>query len=80
MSSYYVYKISQTAGQIVKQLKKIELFDNYKEAKSLVRTLRNELASGDSTQYKIIFAESELDAEDKLQEKRDAPIIMEWEK
>ena len=80
MSSYFVFKISQTAGNVIKNLEKINRFESYKEAKQLVRSLRDELTAGDSTQYKIIFAESELDAEQKLQEKREAPILQEWEK
>ena len=80
MSFYYIYKISQSPGNVIKNLEKIGRHDNYKDAKNLVRDLRNELASGDSSIYKIIFAESELEAEDKLQEKRDAPILQEWEK
>ena len=80
MSSYFVFKISQTAGNVIKNLEKINRFESYKEAKQLVRSLRDELTAGDSTQYKIIFAESELDAEQKLLEKREAPILQEWEK
>jgi hypothetical protein len=80
MSFYYIYKISQTPGNMIKKLEKIERFDSYKEAKSLVRSLRSEQPANELATLKIIFAESELDAEDKLQEKREAQIIQEWEK
>lgn len=65
---------------MVKNLQKIDRFDFYKEAKNQVKTLRNEQTGDDNTLYKIIFAESELEAEEKLQVKREAPIIQEWEK
>lgn len=65
---------------MIKNLKKIDRFDSYKEAKNQVKVLRNEQAATEAALYKIIFADSELDAEQKLQEKREAPIIQEWEK
>lgn len=65
---------------MIKKLEKIDRFESYKEAKNKVKALRNEQAAADAALYKIIFADSELDAEQKLQEKREAPIIMEWEK
>ena len=80
MSFYYIYKISQLPGNMIKKLEKLERFDNYKEAKQHVRSLRNDQSGAELASFKIIFADSELDAEDKLQEKRDAPIIREWEK
>lgn len=80
MSLYYIYRISQGATDLVKQLEKIDAFDSYRDAKKLVKQLRIERAGDEKTLYKIIFADSELDAEEKLQEKREAPIIQEWEK
>jgi hypothetical protein len=67
-------------GSMVKNLQKLDRFDTYKEAKQRVKTLRDEKASDDLSLYKIIFAETELEADEQLQEKRDAPIIQEWEK
>ncbi len=80
MSHYYIYKIDQLPGSMIKKLKKIERFDSYKEAKKEVSQLRINKAEDDTGLYKIIFADSELDAEDKLQEKREEQIIQEWEK
>jgi hypothetical protein len=34
----------------------------------------------DQHEWKMLFAESELQAEELLQEKREAPVLMEWEK
>mgnify|MGYP006863462088 CR=1 FL=1 len=80
MSHYYIYKVNQLPGNMIKKLQKIDRFDSYKEAKKEVSSLRNNKASNDLGLYKIMFAESELDAEDKLQEKREEVIIQEWEK
>ena len=80
MPHYYIFRISQGSAKIIKQLEKIDRFNSYKDAKNKVKALRNEQPATDSALYKIIFADSELDAEQKLQEKREAPIIQEWEK
>ena len=77
---YYIYQISASAGGIVKNLQKIEQLESFKLAKNQVRELRGQHGENESVEYKIIFADSALDAEEKLQEKRDAPIVMEWEK
>ncbi|MDJ0882089.1 MAG: hypothetical protein QNJ56_10615 [Gammaproteobacteria bacterium] len=78
--NYFIYKITQMPGNMVKQLEKIDRFESYKEAKKKVKQLRNDQPSEALSLYKIIFAESELAAEEQLQEKREAPIIQEWEK
>ena len=80
MSFYYIYKINQVPGSMVKNLHKIDRFDSYKEAKKQVKEIRNNKADDDLALYKIMFAESELDAEEKLQAKREEQIVREWEK
>ncbi len=80
MAYYFVYKITDSANALVKQLEKIGRHDSYREAKQQVRQLRNENPPGSGVSYKIMFAENELQAEEQLQEKREAPIVQEWEK
>ena len=80
MSQYFVYKIGQGPSDLVKSLSKVDQFERYKDAKQRVKQLRLEQPSGEAVLYKIIFAESELQAEELLQEKREAPIVEEWEK
>jgi translation initiation factor IF-2 len=80
MSFYYIYKITQGPTNIATNLEKIDRYDNYKSAKQNIRQLRNEQQADEKHLYKIIFAESELQAEEMLMEKREAPIVMEWEK
>lgn len=75
---YFVYHIT-SVSPVVKNLKKVDSFEKYKEARALVRSLRAE-EKDESVTYQVIFAENELDAEEKLQEKREAPILEEWEK
>jgi len=75
---YFVYHITGVSS-VVKNLKKIDSFDKYKDARSLARSLRSE-EKDDKVTYQVIFAENDFDAEEKLQEKREAPILEEWEK
>ena len=77
---YYVYKIMPSVSQIVKNLQLVQEFDNYKDAKNLVKSKRMELSADDKTNYKVIFAENTLQAEEQLMENREAPILREWEK
>ncbi|MCP4075607.1 MAG: hypothetical protein GY744_05435 [Gammaproteobacteria bacterium] len=80
MSFYYIYKITQLPGNVIKKLEKAGQFEKYKDAKKQVSALRNEQPADESVLYKIIFADSELNAEQTLQEKREEQIIREWEK
>jgi hypothetical protein len=77
---YYVYRITESAAGFVKQLELLETFDNYRDAKQLTKKIRNEMDGSVAAQIKVMFAENELAAEEQLQEKRDKPITMEWEK
>ncbi len=80
MAYYFIFKITDTGNALVKQLEKIDRFDSYREAKQRIRELRNDNPPGNGVSYKIMFAENELQAEEQLQEKREAPIVQEWEK
>ena len=77
---YYVYKLSPTVANLIKPMEQLAEFENYKEARSFARTQRQEQESDDGTVYKVIFAENSLDAEEKLSEVREQPILREWEK
>ena len=80
MANYFIYRVSQGSSNLIKQLEKSDRFEGYRDAKNRVRHLRMDQPGDDKSLYKIIFAESELDAEEKLQEKREAPVVEEWEK
>lgn len=77
---YYIYAIQQGPTSLVKTLEKIDEYDKFKDAKNKAREIRSTSAEDDAKQVKVIFAESELEAEEKLQERREAPILTEWEK
>jgi hypothetical protein len=80
MPQYFIYKIEAGANDIVKSLTKLNQFDKFRDAKQEVKRLRREQSSDDAALFKVIFAENELQAEEMLQEKREAPVVLEWEK
>ena len=60
---------------------RIELnFETYKEARSLAKDLRKKHSPNNPDAYKVVFAQDMLEAEMLILEKRDAPILKEWEK
>jgi hypothetical protein len=77
---YYLYKISTPSGiELVKNLELVNQFESFREAKTMVKKLR--ITQGDqSFLYKIMFAENQLVAEEKLLEKREKPVLMEYER
>lgn len=77
---YYVYKILPSVGNLVKNLELLETHDNYKDAKTSVKLRRVEQEAGDQSTFKVMFADNELDAEEKLMEHREEQIVREWEK
>ena len=77
---YYLYKIMAGPTDLLKTLEKIEQYDAFKDAKQHARSLRAEMTDNDNHTIKVMFADSELEAEEKLMEKREQPILREWEK
>lgn len=77
---YYVYKISDGVTPLVKHVEPVEEFASYREAKVLARELRMAPNSNPETNIKMIFADNKLHAEELLHEKRERPILKEWEK
>ena len=77
---YYLFQISARDDfELVKQLELLQAFDNFKAAKNEARRLRANLVDSEFT-YKVMFADSQLAAEEKLQEKREKPVLMEHER
>lgn len=77
---YFLYKITPGPTDLLKTLDKIEQYDSFKEAKNHARRIRSEMSDEDNYTVKVMFAESQLEAEEKLMEKREQPILREWEK
>ena len=65
---YFIYRITE---QPIKMLAKLEQHDTYREASGRVKQLRAELAEGSPALIKMIHAETELHAEDLLNEIRE---------
>lgn len=77
---YYLYKISaNNATDLVKKLELLDQFDLFKDAKNTAKQLRKESASSEFV-YKVIFADNQLQAEELLMEKREKPVLMEYER
>ncbi|MCU7834902.1 MAG: hypothetical protein KZQ83_06550 [gamma proteobacterium symbiont of Taylorina sp.] len=85
MAAYYVYRISPTIAKLVKPMELLNEFENYKQARNFAREYRikeqDKNPAQESTDiFKVIFADNPLDAEEKLSEVREQPILKEWEK
>lgn len=77
---YFIYRITQAPAPMARKVDLIDSFDAYKEARSLARSIRTQLAPDDKTIIKLIFADNQLEAEQRLTEAREAPVLKEWEK
>ena len=77
---YFIYKITSGSAGAIKNLELVDQFDTFKSAKKYVREQRPEIEIDSRTALKMIFAETEFEAEQRLSAPRDAPILREWEK
>jgi len=71
---YFIYKI--TSGS----LECLDKYDKFKDAKKHIREKRTDFDKESRIALKMIFAENEFEAEQRLSAPRDAPILREWEK
>jgi hypothetical protein len=77
---YYLFKISQAdAIGLVKQIELLQTHDAFKAASKAAKQQRAEQPLAGFT-YKVMFADNQLEAEEKLQEKRKKPVLMEHER
>jgi hypothetical protein len=65
---YFIYHVNDFP---IRQLKKLEQHDAYKAASARVKQLRYELTEGSPLLIKMIHAETELEAEDLLNQVRE---------
>ncbi len=75
---YFIYKIAGQSGE--KMLEYVEEHDAFADAKSRVRAMRAALSADAGHTVRIMFAASRSEAEMQLRQKREAPILREWEK
>lgn len=77
---YFVFRITQGIEAGTKSLELQDHFEEYRQAKAYVRERRSGQAPDDTSQIRMVFAGSEAEAESRLREHREAPILREWEK
>ena len=66
---YFIYKIFEKP---IRRLEKLEQHEAFREASNRAKKLRGELASDAACIIKVIFAETELHAEDMLNQIRES--------
>jgi hypothetical protein len=77
---YYLFKISELDNHdLIKHLELLQVCDAFKPAQSEARKLRAEQPI-DGVTYKVMFAENQLAAEEILLQKRNKPVLMEYER
>jgi len=77
---YFIYKITSGSTGAIKDLECLEKYDEFKQAKKQIRERRLDFSEDNRIALKMIFAEDEFEAEQRLSATRDAPIMREWEK
>jgi hypothetical protein len=77
---YFIYKITSGSAGALKSLECLDKFQKFKQAKNRIREMRSEYENNERITLKMIFAENEFEAEQRLSTPRDAPILREWEK
>jgi hypothetical protein len=76
---YYIYKIIPGDTANARTLELAGEHESYREAKGAVKALRMAQARHSGAVYKIIFADNQPEAEQRLLEHREKPILKEWE-
>ncbi len=69
---YFIYRITE---QPIRLLKNLEQHETYRDASARVKVLRAEQAVDSPVVIKMIHAETELQAEDLLNEVREKPPV-----
>jgi len=67
---YYVYRIGPA-----QDLEQLAVFPNYKDARALIRSRRQEMEPGTEFTVRIMFAKDEIEAEKLLTAPRDERVI-----
>lgn len=72
---YFVYRIVTDQDSNKKQLSHVETRDNYKEARSLARSIRAEGSLAANEEVRMIFAKNQVEAEKLLSAPREERVI-----
>jgi hypothetical protein len=76
---YYIYKIIPGDTAYARTLELTGEHESYRQAKNEVKALRMTQPTDSGLVYKIIFADTQPEAEQRLREHREKPILKEWE-
>ena len=71
---YFIYKITSGSAGALKNLECLDKFEKFKQAKSCIREMRSEYENNERIALKMIFAENEFEAEQRLSAPRETPI------
>ena len=77
---YYIYKVTPGDTPPARTLELLREYDSFRDAKKDIKTMRSGQEAGDGHFFKIIFADSQPEAEQRLLEHREQPVVKEWEK
>lgn len=77
---YFVFRINDAATDILKNLELLDKFESYQDAQKFAKQTRIDEGVDDPTKIRVMFAETRLQAEEQLMQKRPKPIVREWEK
>ena len=75
---YFIYRISGRESD--KTLQRLASYDTFPDAKDHARKIRAMPDTPPDVLIKIIFADDAEEAEGLLRQKREPPILREWEK
>lgn len=77
---YYLYSVTPNENGTARALEFLSQFDKFKTAKNEAKRLRAEEPLEGEQYYKIMFAENQPEAEQRLKEYREPTVVKEWEK
>ena len=77
---YYLYIVTPSDTSTARSLEFLDQFDRFKAAKNEAKRLRTDDPLESGQYYKIMFAEDQSEAEQRLKEYREPTIVKEWEK
>jgi len=75
---YYIFNIQPAPAPVNKELKLINEFEKFQDAKKELKNLRVN-NTDPKTLFKTVLAENVLEAEEMLMETREKPFLAEWE-
>jgi len=77
---YFIFSIEPGPSRIVSKIELLDQCEDFREAKQRVRAKRSALKVGSELSVRMVFARTQMEAEELLSSQREAPILQEWEK